>query len=642
MPRSSKPPQEKASPSGVTEYLDFVLLIERVVRNHRARVLTAPEGEAEVEFRWPPPRRNLKVVEDPKDTGSLLFETIFRGAVKGRLTASLAAAKAVGKGLRLRLRLTDPALVAQPWELLYDKERGLFLALDPATPVVRYLEVAEQAVPLKLPSPIRIVVLAACPAGFATLDAKQEQNDLRKVLFKQIASSNVVVDVVPLPTVSGLQDHLQGCHVLHFIGHGDFDQDIGALLFEDDAGRPRRVDASEMADLIAAHPSVRLVVLNSCHGGRASDVDVFGGVAQSLLRRGVPAVVAMREEVEDDVAVLFSRVFYRALAEGDPVEAAITRARQAIRHAGHGFAWSLPVLYLRAPDGEIGIGSRERDRRARLLSWIGRVTSRIKPPSRVSWIKIAAALVGLALVVVIARAVVVALDHCPPPAGINMRFSYIPAESFSMGSNDKGDGPIHSVTLTKAFCLGRSEVTEAQWSAASKQPAPGKSRGGDYPVANVSWFDAKEFVAKLNDKEPTGRFRLPTEAEWEYAARGGGERDYTFGGDPEKLSDYGNCHGQRGRDRFDNSAPVGSFKATHWSLYDMYGNVSEWVEDVSPYDKGSVIDPIGSAGPDGQRMLRGGSFRTKVANCRATHRNPANPAYKGVDTGFRIVRSPVR
>src|SRR5262249_46944553 len=153
-------------------------------------------------------------------------------------------------------------------------------------------------------------------------------------------------------------------------------------------------------------------------------------------------------------------------------------------------------------------------------------------------------------------------------------FSYIPAGSFSMGSNEKGDGPIHDVILTKAFCLGRSEVTEAQWSAASKQSAPGKGHGGGYPVANISWFDAEGFVDRLNKKEPAGRFRLPTEAEWEYAARGGGEKDYTFGGDREKLADYGNCFGQRGRDRFDSSAPVGSFKATRWGLYDLYGNVS--------------------------------------------------------------------
>ena len=279
------------------------------------------------------------------------------------------------------------------------------------------------------------------------------------------------------------------------------------------------------------------------------------------------------------------------------------------------------------------------------MSWTSRITSRIKLTSRGSWTKLAAALVGLTLVVVIARAMVTALDPCPPPAGIDMKFSYIPAGSFSMGANDKGDGPVHKVTLTKPFCLGRSEVTEAQWSVANKQSVPGKGRGGDHPVANVSWFDAKEFVAKLNrlnENEPAGRVRLPTEAEWEYVATGGGEEDYTFGGDRQKLSDYGNCYGQKGNDHFDKSSPGGFFRATRWGLYDMYGNVSEWVEDVSPYDQGPATDPLGSAGSDGQRMLRGGSFRTKAANCRATHRNPANPAYKNDDTGFRIARDPVR
>ncbi|HEX3530338.1 MAG TPA: CHAT domain-containing protein [Thermoanaerobaculia bacterium] len=612
----------------MTEYLDFVLLIERVVRNHRARVLASPEGEAEVEFRWPSPRRNVRVVEDPKGAGSLLFETIFRGPVKDRLIGSLSTAKAVGKGLRLRLRFADSALVAHPWELLYDAEHGRFLALEPTSPIVRYLEVAEEIVPLRLPSPIRIVVLAACPAGFALLDAEQEQNELRQALSELIACNQVVVDVVPRPTVSSLHQHLQGCHILHFIGHGDFDQN-GALVFEDDAGRPRRVEASEMADLIAAHPSVRLVFLNACHGGHASGEDVFGGVAQSLLRRGVPAVVAMRDEVEDEVALLFSRVFYSSLAKGDPVEAATTRGRQAIRHAGHGFAWSSPVLYLRAPDGVIGLGSRERNRWARLSSWPKRTTSRIKSIGRVSWLKLCAAFAGLSLIAYIVYVVALALDPCPSPAGLDLKFAYIRPGTFRMGSERNGNGPPHDVTLTQPFCLGVEEVRQRHWQAVEGSN-PSATKGDELPVENVSWSDARSFVEELSRREPLAKFFLPTEAQWEYAASGGGE------GPSGDDGQYGNCAS-------DQVMPVGSFHATRWGLHDMGGNVYEWVDDVSPYGREPVTDPVGNGRrQDNLQVRRGGSFHSKTLDCLATTRTFTDRNEKDYDTGFRIAREPVR
>jgi hypothetical protein len=150
-------------------------------------------------------------------------------------------------------------------------------------------------------------------------------------------------------------------HILHFIGHGEFDQNLqeGVLLLEDDQHRGHRVSSQYLGMLLHDHESLRVAILNACEGARTSRLDPFAGTAQTLVQQGIPAVIAMQFEIADDVASTFAHEFYGALADAYPIDAALTEARKAIFADGRDVEWGTPVLYLRAPDGRIfDVGQR--------------------------------------------------------------------------------------------------------------------------------------------------------------------------------------------------------------------------------------------------------------------------------------------
>jgi formylglycine-generating enzyme required for sulfatase activity len=206
--------------------------------------------------------------------------------------------------------------------------------------------------------------------------------------------------------------------------------------------------------------------------------------------------------------------------------------------------------------------------------------------------------------------------------GISMEFVLIPAGSFTMGSNPRAM-PIRKVTIIKPFYLGRYEVTQGQWQ---------KIMGYNYscfkdtrrPVERVSWNDCQKFVAKLSERVVGEIFRLPTEAEWEYACRAGTTTEYCFGNDPHEklLGDYawyvcnsGWTTNKEGYHYQDGGATqrVGERKPNNWGLYDMHGNVSEWCSDfyAHSYAPGDQSDPIGQSGPSvRENTQRGGSWAT--------------------------------
>jgi formylglycine-generating enzyme required for sulfatase activity len=166
-----------------------------------------------------------------------------------------------------------------------------------------------------------------------------------------------------------------------------------------------------------------------------------------------------------------------------------------------------------------------------------------------------------------------------------MEFVLMPAGTFTMGSpaSDPNayddEKPAHQVTISKPFYMGKYEVTQAQWKAVmGSENNPSYFKGDSLPVDHVSWRDVQEFIQKLNRREEqaSGVFcRLPTEAEWEYAARAGTTTLYSFGDDAAELDDYAWYAGNADH----TSYPVGQKKPNAWGLYDMHGNVSEWCQD---------------------------------------------------------------
>lgn len=224
---------------------------------------------------------------------------------------------------------------------------------------------------------------------------------------------------------------------------------------------------------------------------------------------------------------------------------------------------------------------------------------------------------------------------------LDQDFVLIKAGSFQMGSEEGGDDdemPVHMVRLSRSFYLAKYELTQAEWvSLMDKNPS--KFKGPERPVDHVSWDDAQEFLRRLNAAPPrSGVYRLPTEAEWEYAARAGSSTPYFFGADAADLSKYAWC----GLSEQAASRPVGLLSPNSWGLYDMYGNVWEMVQDrydPAYYAAGPELDPSGTE-KGNYRVVRGGSWHSDQDNCRSAYRNYDGPDVRDDITGFRLVFEP--
>ena len=234
----------------------------------------------------------------------------------------------------------------------------------------------------------------------------------------------------------------------------------------------------------------------------------------------------------------------------------------------------------------------------------------------------------------------------PPPThtnSIGMEFVLIPAGTFQMGCSSEAEDcaddekPRHSATISQPFYLGKHEVTQAQWQSVMGSN-PSKFKGADRPVDSVTWHDVQEFIKKLNAKEGREAYRLPTEAEWEYAARAGSATAYCFGDDAGQLGDYAWHQGNSGRE----THPVGRKRANAWGLYDMHGNVGEWGQDWygNAYESaGAVTDPQGPEAGEG-RVLRGGSWFSMAKRVRSAMRGRLAPDKRLDNVGFRLALSP--
>jgi len=243
--------------------------------------------------------------------------------------------------------------------------------------------------------------------------------------------------------------------------------------------------------------------------------------------------------------------------------------------------------------------------------------------------------------------------------GIGMRFVHIAAGSFTMGSPDSDreadadadEKPAHRVTIGRPFYLGKFEVTQAQWQTvmgSSPYDAAAGARSNPYfdlpgmaervrkpdNPATVSWNEAQEFLRRLNRMEGQPRYRLPTEAEWEYAARAGTSSVYSFGDDRDQLG----RHAWFGEDVATGAPhPVGQKLPNPWGLHDVHGNVWEWVQDgYGRYDAAAATDPTGPASGSG-KVVRGGSWHVTAGGWRSAHRKEYPADYRGISIGFRVL-----
>lgn len=227
--------------------------------------------------------------------------------------------------------------------------------------------------------------------------------------------------------------------------------------------------------------------------------------------------------------------------------------------------------------------------------------------------------------------------------GLGMKLVYVAPGSFQMGSTDSDifsdEKPVHRVTISKGYWIGKYEVTQNEYQAIMGHN-PSHFKGSNYPVESVSWNDAVKFCKKLSTREqsngrlPSGYdYRLPTEAEWEFAARGGTRsRGYKYSGsdDVDNVAWYNS--------NLDNKThEVGTKSGNELGIYDMSGNVWEWCYDWygSSYNNGTQADPAGPV-TGSYRVARGGCWGSDVRSCRSASRSAGSPVAAGDATGFRI------
>ncbi|HLX06507.1 MAG TPA: CHAT domain-containing protein [Thermoanaerobaculia bacterium] len=303
---------------------------------------------------------------DLTEVGRGLFAALFTDEVGELYSAAWSAALAANQGLRIRLHLRprNPELAwltRLPWELLYDERAGGFPCLNPLNPMVRHLDLPRPVERAAFQLPLRVLVVAANPAGLSALDLQGEQEAMA-------ASRQVRVEVLAGPGPEDLRrELLRGRYqVVHFMGHGLSDADQGSLVFATPGGQPRLVTGSALSQLIQGAPAPGLTVLNACQSAvvpRGSGADPLAGVAGALVRGGQAAVVGMQLPIPDRAALTFSKHLYARLAAGDLLEAAVAEARLALYLAdARASDWVAPVLFLRGSDRRIEDGERKEKR----------------------------------------------------------------------------------------------------------------------------------------------------------------------------------------------------------------------------------------------------------------------------------------
>jgi hypothetical protein len=327
----------KSPEKSYLEYEDFEIEIASADGpDYTVSVLRSPAGEAHETFRFPfdelilenrlkdlqiallrsgGERRHVRLQEEASvnELGRKLFDALLIGQVGRCYDVSCSKTEQNDKGLRIKLRIQSPKLAALPWEYLYDSRRGEYVCLSRYTPIVRYPVLAHPIPSLRITPPLRILGMIVSSSDLPPLDVEREQQRLETSLGALKRAGLVELTWLEGKSWRDLQREMRNrsWHIFHFIGHGGYDQFAreGLVVLADEQGRGQPLPATELARLLADNRTLRLVVLNSCDGARGSGQDVFTSTAAILVRRGIPAVVAMQYEITDRAAIEFSRTF---------------------------------------------------------------------------------------------------------------------------------------------------------------------------------------------------------------------------------------------------------------------------------------------------------------------------------------------
>lgn len=359
------------------DYKNFDLSLESVPGGGYQVKVKSDMGEAYGVFTLSPEclkfaeeLKNIEALPDgstlPMSLGLSLHQCLFHDNVGDMLNMCVGdVLRDDEKGIRIRLALSPPELAVLPWEVLYDQRTKCYLSTSGKTPLTRYINLFEPIRYLKIAPPVK--VLAVIPGG-SGLDVEKEEKLISDAL-KELGS--VHIDVLKEKvTRAGISRALveEQYHILHFIGHGTFENGQGYLLINTEDDDFDLVSADIFADFFRNYASLKLVVLNACQGAEVSSSKELAGMAPQLVSRGIPAVVAMQYPISDDAALVFAKEFYLKLCSGwsrGQVDTAVSHARNRIHmDVKEPMAFATPVLFMRSPTGIIFDLEHEPERRS--------------------------------------------------------------------------------------------------------------------------------------------------------------------------------------------------------------------------------------------------------------------------------------
>lgn len=295
--------------------------------------------------------------------GQTLFRSLFPRQLRNIWERSLGGLSH-GDSLYLRLDIRAPALAAIPWEIIHNGT--CHLALTPQRPVVRVFYDQPSVLPTRRTGPVDILLVVAKPRDMQPLPSAEREIRMIHDGVKELRDEGMVgrVEVLGDATAEKLQRQLRhGYDVVHFIGHGSFEEESGYLILDDGQGKAQRLDGRTMSYLCQGC-SPFLVFLNSCLGAVPSQRHLQLGTAHAAVASGVPAVVAMQSLIEDDLAAAFAGEFYRTLAEGRSIGVCVAEGRKAIlrRVTPDRVDWAIPVLFGNASAAMFDPSEREERR----------------------------------------------------------------------------------------------------------------------------------------------------------------------------------------------------------------------------------------------------------------------------------------
>ena len=299
-------------------------------------------------------------VQALKKFGANLFQALFQPEIRDQFDRSLGMVNTKKNvNLRIKLRVDAPDLAHYPWEYMYDSTQiNEYLALHKDISITRFLPIPEPVPTIQLKPPLRILVIISNPdhAPFSKLNVENEKKLIKKSLLKLERQGYVKLSFMKRATFKDLGKALKkGIDIIHFIGHGGYSKELGGcLVFEDTTKGYDLVNIDRIGKLLE-DKALRLVVLNACQTAEISDSEICLGVAEGLVKIGIPAVIAMQFSVPDESAIQFSKEFYTTLAETFQVDRAVAEARKKLflnLDTGR-IDWGIPVLFMRKDDGII-------------------------------------------------------------------------------------------------------------------------------------------------------------------------------------------------------------------------------------------------------------------------------------------------